>query len=153
MCAVRRAGAVIPETSRRVFPVFPESGNVFRSGKIFRKGIDRCGDVEKDPVHPQTDRCVGIIADQRDILSEVTGKPASGIPQVWALYKEVQDYYEQEYVAQMPKEVCAGIRRIDADTGCGGRAAAALCPEAQPACCPAPESDMTRGHACSCDRV
>ena len=36
-----------------------------------------------------------IIADQRVILSEVTGKPAAQIPQVWALYKEVQDYYDK----------------------------------------------------------
>ncbi len=36
-----------------------------------------------------------IIADQRTILSEVLGKPAAEIPQVWALYKEVQDYYDK----------------------------------------------------------
>lgn len=36
-----------------------------------------------------------IIADQRRILSEVAGRPAAEIPQVWALYKEVQDYYDK----------------------------------------------------------
>lgn len=36
-----------------------------------------------------------IIKDQREILEEVTGKPAEEIPQVWALYKEVQDYYDK----------------------------------------------------------
>ncbi len=36
-----------------------------------------------------------IIADQRDILAEVTGKPAEATPQVWAIYKEVQDYYDR----------------------------------------------------------
>ncbi len=36
-----------------------------------------------------------IVADQRQIIQEVTGKPASETPQVWALYKEVQDYYDQ----------------------------------------------------------
>ncbi len=36
----------------------------------------------------------GIVADQRRILSEVTGKPADATPQVWALYKEVQDYFD-----------------------------------------------------------
>ncbi|WP_165186417.1 glycosyl hydrolase 115 family protein [Caulobacter soli] len=35
-----------------------------------------------------------IVADQRQIIGEVTGKPASETPQVWALYKEVQDYYD-----------------------------------------------------------
>lgn len=36
-----------------------------------------------------------IVKDQRDIISEVTGKPASETPQLWALYKEVQDYYDK----------------------------------------------------------
>lgn len=35
-----------------------------------------------------------IVADQRGIIAEVTGKPAAETPQVWALYKEVQDYYD-----------------------------------------------------------
>lgn len=35
-----------------------------------------------------------IVADQRRIIAEVTGKPASQTPEVWALYKEVQDYYD-----------------------------------------------------------
>ncbi len=36
-----------------------------------------------------------IVADQRKIIEEVTGKPAAETPQVWALYKEVQDYYDK----------------------------------------------------------
>lgn len=36
-----------------------------------------------------------IVADQRKIIAEVTGKPASETPQDWALYKEVQDYYDK----------------------------------------------------------
>ena len=35
-----------------------------------------------------------IVADQRKIIGEVTGKDPSKTPQVWALYKEVQDYYD-----------------------------------------------------------
>ncbi|EIL96081.1 glycosyl hydrolase 115 family protein [Rhodanobacter sp. 115] len=35
-----------------------------------------------------------IVADQRRIIASVTGKPAARTPQVWALYKEVQDYYD-----------------------------------------------------------
>ncbi|MDB5205515.1 MAG: glycosyhydrolase, partial [Flavisolibacter sp.] len=31
----------------------------------------------------------------RSIISEVTGKPAEQTPQLWALYKEVQDYYDK----------------------------------------------------------
>lgn len=36
-----------------------------------------------------------IVADQREIITSVTGKPATQQPQLWALYKEVQDYYEK----------------------------------------------------------
>jgi len=36
-----------------------------------------------------------IVADQRKILAEVTGKDVTTIPQIWALYKEVQDYYDK----------------------------------------------------------
>ena len=36
-----------------------------------------------------------IVKDQRQIIAEVTGKPASETPQLWALYKEVQDYYDK----------------------------------------------------------
>ena len=35
-----------------------------------------------------------IVADQRKIIADVTGRPADQQPQVWALYKEVQDYYD-----------------------------------------------------------
>ncbi|HEU4651168.1 MAG TPA: glycosyl hydrolase 115 family protein, partial [Croceibacterium sp.] len=44
-----------------------------------------------------------IVADQRAIIAEVTGKPASATPQVWALYKEVQDYYDAGM--QVPDDV------------------------------------------------
>ena len=36
-----------------------------------------------------------IVKDQRQIIEEVTKKPASESPQLWALYKEVQDYYDK----------------------------------------------------------
>jgi len=35
-----------------------------------------------------------IVKDQRQVIAEVTGKKAEMTPQVWALYKEVQDYYD-----------------------------------------------------------
>ncbi len=44
-----------------------------------------------------------IVADQRKILKQVTGKDPSEIPQVWALYKEVQEYYEKGM--RVPDEV------------------------------------------------
>jgi len=36
-----------------------------------------------------------IVADQREIIAAVTHKPAAQQPQLWALYKEVQAYYDQ----------------------------------------------------------
>jgi hypothetical protein len=36
-----------------------------------------------------------IVKDQRTIISTVTGKHAAETPQLWALYKEVQDYYDK----------------------------------------------------------
>ncbi|QJD95565.1 glycosyl hydrolase [Mucilaginibacter robiniae] len=36
-----------------------------------------------------------IVADQRKIISDVTGKKPEATPQMWALYKEVQDYYDK----------------------------------------------------------
>jgi len=36
-----------------------------------------------------------IVSDQRKIIAEVTQKPAEKTPQLWALYKEVQDYYDK----------------------------------------------------------
>lgn len=36
-----------------------------------------------------------IVADQRKILADVTNKDVTTIPQLWALYKEVQDYYDK----------------------------------------------------------
>ncbi|MFV0365612.1 MAG: glycosyl hydrolase 115 family protein [Mangrovibacterium sp.] len=36
-----------------------------------------------------------IVENQRKIIAEATGKPASETPQVWALYKEVQEYYDR----------------------------------------------------------
>ncbi|HUL33772.1 MAG TPA: glycosyl hydrolase 115 family protein [Candidatus Eisenbacteria bacterium] len=36
-----------------------------------------------------------IVADQRRIIADVTGRGPAALPQVWALYKEVQDYYDR----------------------------------------------------------
>ncbi|MFC1541642.1 glycosyl hydrolase 115 family protein, partial [Candidatus Latescibacterota bacterium] len=35
-----------------------------------------------------------IVSDQREIIADVTGRDVTTIPQLWALYKEVQDYYD-----------------------------------------------------------
>lgn len=36
-----------------------------------------------------------IVSDQRKMIAEVTGKKITETPQLWALYKEVQDYYDR----------------------------------------------------------
>lgn len=36
-----------------------------------------------------------IVKDQREIIAKVTGKEITQTPQLWALYKEVQDYYDK----------------------------------------------------------
>ncbi len=45
----------------------------------------------------------GIVKDQRQILADVTRRPAEQTPQMWALYKEVQDYYDKGM--QVPDDV------------------------------------------------
>jgi hypothetical protein len=44
-----------------------------------------------------------ILSDQQEIITEVTGKERTAIPQLWAIYKEVQEYYEKGI--QIPDEV------------------------------------------------
>ncbi len=76
--------------------------------KFWRSGIERMGDYESvvtmgmrgdgdEALSEETavDLLKTIIADQREILEDVTGKKAEDIPQVWAIYKEVQDYYDK----------------------------------------------------------
>jgi len=75
---------------------------------FWRKGIENMGTHESivtigmrgDGDEPMTEGTATallekIVADQRKILEDVTKKPASETPQVWALYKEVQDYYDK----------------------------------------------------------
>jgi hypothetical protein len=62
--------------------------------KIVSLGMRGDGD---EPMSRQTatELLERIVKDQRKIIEEVTGKPASHTPQLWALYKEVQDYYDK----------------------------------------------------------
>ena len=81
--------------------------NEQKLNQFFREGIERMKGTEdmvtigmrgdgdeamsKDA---DTKLLENIIANQRRIIKEVTGKPAEKTTQVWALYKEVQDYYD-----------------------------------------------------------
>ena len=75
---------------------------------FWKKGIQRMGTRENivsigmrgDGDEPMTEGTAialleRIVKDQRRIIGETTGKPASETPQLWALYKEVQDYYDK----------------------------------------------------------
>nr|WKN35744.1 glycosyl hydrolase 115 family protein [Tunicatimonas sp. TK19036] len=76
--------------------------------QFWREGVQRMGDNESivtvgmrgdgdEPMSEGTEIALleKIVDDQRTILEEVTGKDASETPQMWALYKEVQDYYDK----------------------------------------------------------
>ncbi len=76
--------------------------------QFWREGIERMGERESvvtvgmrgdgdEAMTEETavDLMKTIIADQRKIIADVTGKPANKTPQVWAIYKEVQDYYDK----------------------------------------------------------
>ncbi len=75
---------------------------------FWRKGIEHMGNAETIitmgmrgdgdvPMEAGTNMALleKVIADQRKILNEVTGKKPEEIPQVWALYTEVQEYYDK----------------------------------------------------------
>jgi len=82
--------------------------NEERLKEFWREGIRRMDGFESivtigmrgDGDEPMTEgTAIGllerIVVDQREIIEEVTGKPASEVTQDWALYKEVQDYYDE----------------------------------------------------------
>ena len=75
--------------------------------QFFREGIERMKGTEDivtigmrgDGDEAMSDKAdtklmERIINNQRQIIKDVTGKPAEKTTQVWALYKEVQDYYD-----------------------------------------------------------
>lgn len=76
--------------------------------EYWRGGFERMGENESlvtigmrgdgdEPMSEGTEIALleKIVDDQREIIEEVSGKPAKETPQVWALYKEVQDYYDK----------------------------------------------------------
>lgn len=85
---------------------YPKNDSTLRA--FWREGIRRMGTNESiisvgmrgdgdEPMSRESNTALleRIVADQRRIISDVTGKPASDTPQLWALYKEVQDYYDK----------------------------------------------------------
>lgn len=76
--------------------------------RFFREGIERMKGKEEvvtiamrgdgdAPMGEDTDTRLleNIVKEQRKIIAEVTGKPASKTPQLWALYSEVLEYYDK----------------------------------------------------------
>ena len=75
--------------------------------RFFREGIERMkgtDDIVTIGMRGDGDEAMGkgtdtkllesIIDNQRRIIKELTKRPAKETPQIWALYKEVQDYYD-----------------------------------------------------------
>ena len=82
--------------------------NVAVLDSFWRKGIERMKNTEDlvtiamrgDGDEPMSESAniallEQIVQRQREIITEVTGKAAAKTPQVWALYKEVQEYYDR----------------------------------------------------------
>ena len=61
---------------------------------IYTVGMRGDGDMPMS-AEANTSLLEKIVADQRKILSEEVSQNLTKVPQVWALYKEVQDYYEK----------------------------------------------------------
>ncbi|UZR96285.1 glycosyl hydrolase 115 family protein [Chondrinema litorale] len=84
------------------------SQNKEKLQEFWREGMERMGENESivtigmrgDGDEPMTEGTAielleTIVKDQRNIIEEVTGKPKEKTPQMWALYKEVQEYYDR----------------------------------------------------------
>lgn len=85
--------------------------------RFFREGIERMNGTddivtigmrgdgdEAMSAEADTRLLESIVENQRRIIKEVTKRPAKETPQVWALYKEVQDYYDAGM--RVPDDVC-----------------------------------------------
>ena len=102
--------------------------------RFFREGIERMKGTEDivtigmrgDGDEAMSDKAdtklmERIVANQRKIIKEVTGKSPEKTTQVWALYKEVQDYYDAGF--RVPDDVImlvcddnwGNIRRVPID--------------------------------------
>lgn len=94
--------------NREEFGAWNYSTNQEVIDEFFREGIERVKDTEDlitigmrgdgdEAMSEETnvELLERVVKNQREIIEEVTGEPAKETPQVWALYKEVLDYYDQ----------------------------------------------------------
>ena len=103
--------------NRREWGAWNYQTNKEKLDQFFREGIERMkgtddivtigmrGDGD-EAMSKDTDTKLmeSIVSNQRKIIQQVTGRPAKETPQVWALYKEVQDYYDAGF--RVPDDVC-----------------------------------------------
>ena len=93
--------------NRREWGAWNYQTNKENLDRFFREGIERMkgtDDIVTIGMRGDGDEAMSATADtklleniidnQRRIIKEVTGRPAEKTTQVWALYKEVQDYYD-----------------------------------------------------------
>ena len=93
--------------NRKGWGAWNYSTNKENLDRFFREGIERMkgtDDIVTIGMRGDGDEAMGnstdtkllenIIDNQRRIIKEVTKRPAKETPQIWALYKEVQDYYD-----------------------------------------------------------
>jgi len=93
--------------NRQQWGAWDYSKNKEKLDQFFREGIERMqgtddvitigmrgdGDAAMS-ADADTKLLEDIVVNQRRIIQEVTKRPAKETPQVWALYKEVQDYFD-----------------------------------------------------------
>ena len=102
--------------NRREWGAWNYQTNQQKLDQFFREGIERMkgtddivtigmrGDGDEAMSDKTDTRLMERIVDgQRRIIKQVTGRPAKETPQVWALYKEVQDYYDAGF--RVPDDV------------------------------------------------
>lgn len=101
---------------RREWGPWNYATNQKKLDQFFREGIERMKGTEDivtigmrgdgdEAMSEETDTRLmeRIVENQRKIIRQVTGRPAKETPQVWALYKEVQDYYDAGF--RVPDDV------------------------------------------------
>lgn len=94
--------------NRKQYGAWNYNSNQKTIDRFFREGIERMKGTEDmvtigmrgDGDEAMSDKAdvkllQRIVNNQRKIIADVTGRPAKDTPQMWALYKEVQDYYDQ----------------------------------------------------------
>lgn len=92
---------------RRDYGAWNYASNQKVIDQFFREGIERMNGTEDlvtigmrgdgdEAMSNETDVQLleRVVKNQRKIIEKVTGRPAKETPQVWALYKEVLDYYD-----------------------------------------------------------